>query len=126
LRQLLDSHTLLWFIWGDTKRISPRLRTRLEADDAEVLISIASLWEIAIKKALGKLRAPDNLPTRVQDLGFELLPIEVEHAWAVRNLPHHHRDPFDRLLIAQAHVERLPIVTADPLIARYDVKTIWE
>lgn len=126
MRLIADSHTLLWFVRGDTRRISPRLRARIEADDAEVLISVASLWEIAIKKALGKLEAPDDLPARVRDLGFELLAIEVEHAWAVRELPHHHRDPFDRLLIAQARLARLPILTRDPMIARYGVETIWE
>ncbi len=125
MRQLLDSNALLWFVWGDRKRISPALRARIEADDAEVLVSIASLWEIAIKKALGKLEAPDDLPRRVQELGFELLPIAVEHAWAVRDLPHHHRDPFDRLLIAQAQVERIPLLTADSRFAAYDVEVIW-
>ena len=126
MRQLLDSNALLWFVWGDRKRISPRLRARIEADDAETLVSIASLWEIAIKKTLGKLAAPDDLPARVQELGFELLPITTEHAWAVRDLPHHHGDPFDRLLIAQARAEHLPILTADPAIAAYDVTVVWE
>lgn len=98
------------------------MRARLEAG---ALVSIASLWEIAIKSALGKLEAPDDLPQRVEELGFELLGITVEHAWAVRHLPHHHRDPFDRLLIAQAQVERLPILTADPLLAGYEVTVIW-
>ena len=90
------------------------------------MVSIASLWEVAIKKALGKLEAPDDLPQRVEELGFELLPIAVEHAWAVRNLPHHHSDPFDRLLIAQAQIERLPIVTIDPSFADYEVTVVWE
>ena len=98
----------------------------IEADDAEVLVSVASLWEIAIKNALGKLEAPEDLPRRVVELGFESLPIDVEHAWAVRQLPHHHRDPFDRLLIAQAQVEGLPIVTADPAFDAYDVKVFWD
>lgn len=90
------------------------------------MVSIASLWEIAIKSALGKLQAPDDLPQRVEELGFELLGITVEHAWAVRHLPHHHRDPFDRLLIAQAQVEQLPIVSVDPAFAAYDVAVIWD
>lgn len=91
-----------------------------------VTVSVASFWEVAIKSALGKLDAPADLPARVEDLGFELLPITSEHAWAVRELPHHHHDPFDRLLIAQAQVERLPILTADPAFAAYDVEAIWE
>ena len=90
------------------------------------MVSMASLWEIAIKTALGKLDAPDDLPERVQELGFELLPITPEHAWCVRALPHHHGDPIDRLLIAQAQLERLPIVTADAAFNDYDVAVIWE
>lgn len=125
MRLIADSHTLVWHVLDDP-RLTAAPTARIEAPDAEVLVSIASLWEIAIKKALGKLGAPDDLPARVRELGFELLPIEVEHAWAVRELPHHHRDPFDRLLIAQARVERLPIVTADPAFTRYDVEVIWE
>jgi PIN domain nuclease of toxin-antitoxin system len=121
--QLLDSHALLWFLAGDSKRIDSRLRERLE-DDATT-VSAASLWEIAIKVGLGKLRAPQELPRRVEELGFQLLPVKPEHAWRARDLPLHHRDPFDRLLIAQAQVERLPIVTADPEFAPYEVKIIW-
>jgi PIN domain nuclease of toxin-antitoxin system len=123
-RLLVDSHALLWFVAGNRRRISAALRARIEA--AEALISIASLWEIAIKSALGKLDAPDDLPARVQELGFELLPVSGDHAWRVRSLPHHHRDPFDRLLIAQAQLERLPIVTADAAFDAYDVTVLWE
>lgn len=121
--QLLHSHALLWFLGGDTERISKQLRKRLE-DDATT-VSAVSLWEIAIKVGLGKLRAPQELPLRVEELGFQLLPVMPEHAWRVRDLPLHHRDPFDRLLIAQAQVERLPIVTADPKFAQYGVEIIW-
>lgn len=85
----------------------------------------ASLWEIAIKSAVGKLEAPDDLPARVEEMGFELLPVMAEHAWRVRSLPHHHGDPFDRLLIAQAQLERLPIVTADAAFQDYDVAVVW-
>jgi len=122
LRQLLDTNALLWFVWGDDKRISPGLRARIEGG---ALVSVASFWEIAIKMELGKLQAPDDLPTRVEKLGFELLPIELEHAWALRNLPKHHRDPFDRLLIAQAHIERLVLLTADPAFAAYNIDVAW-
>ena len=121
---LVDSHTLLWFVAGDRKRISRGLQTRIEAEATTV--STASLWEIAIKAALGKLDAPDDLPARVERLGFELLPVTADHAWKVRHLPPHHRDPFDRLLIAQAQVERLPIVTADPLFDAYGVTVVWD
>jgi len=121
---LLDSHALLWFVAGDQKRIGRALRARIEAD--ATTISTASLWEIAIKASLGKLEAPDNLPERVEQLGFELLPVTSDHAWRVRHLPFHHRDPFDRLLIAQAQVERLPVLTADPAFNAYDVRVVWD
>lgn len=123
MRQLLDTNALLWFVWGDSKRISPSLRARIEEGG---LVSVASFWEIAIKKALGKLQAPDDLPARVEELGFELLSIELEHAWALRDLPQHHRDPFDRLLIVQARIERLVLLTADPAFDAYDVEVAWD
>ncbi|HET9162133.1 MAG TPA: type II toxin-antitoxin system VapC family toxin [Solirubrobacterales bacterium] len=123
-RLLVDSHALLWFVLGNRRRVSASLRARIEASDG--VISTANLWEIAIKSALGKLDAPDDLPQRVQELGFELLPVAPEHAWQVRSLPHHHGDPFDRLMIAQAQLERLPIVTADAAFDDYDVTVIWE
>jgi PIN domain nuclease of toxin-antitoxin system len=121
---LVDSHVLLWFVEGNRKRISPVLRERIEA--AAAMVSIASLWEIAIKSGLGKLQAPDDLPERIEQLGFELLAVTPEHAWHVRSLPLHHRDPFDRLLIAQAQLERLPIVAADPAFGDYDVTVLWD
>jgi PIN domain nuclease of toxin-antitoxin system len=121
---LLDSHALLWFVAGDKRRISPTMRARIEEG---AVVSTASLWEIAIKSALGKLEAPDDLPQRIEDLGFELLAVSAEHAWQVRALPApRHADPFDRLLIAQAQVERLPVLTADPLFADYDVVVVWD
>ena len=120
---LIDAHALLWFLAGDSKRITKALRTRIEAE--AMLVSTATLWEIAIKVGLGKLEAPDDLPARVEQLGFESLPVTADHAWQVRDLPSHHRDPFDRLLIAQAQVERLPVVTADPSFAAYDVTVVW-
>jgi PIN domain nuclease of toxin-antitoxin system len=123
-RLLLDSHALLWFVAGDRRRISSELRARIEASEA--VISIAGLWEIAIKSALGKLDAPPDLPKRIQELGFELLPVSPEHAWQVRSLPHHHGDPFDRLMIVQAQLEHLPIVSADKAFDVYDVTVIWE
>jgi PIN domain nuclease of toxin-antitoxin system len=120
---LVDANALLWFVAGDSKRIGRALRAQIEAEATTV--SVASLWEIAIKAGLGKLDAPDDLPARVEEMGFYLLPVSADHAWRVRQLPLHHRDPFDRLLIAQAQVERLPIFTADPLFEAYDVMAIW-
>jgi PIN domain nuclease of toxin-antitoxin system len=120
---LIDSNALLWFVAGDSKRIGRALRAQIEAEATTV--SVASLWEIAIKAALGKLDAPDDLPARVEQVGFYLLPVTADHAWQVRQLPLHHRDPFDRLLIAQAQIERLPIFTSDSTFDAYDVMAVW-
>lgn len=124
-RLLVDSHVLLWHVLDDS-RLGPAPTAAIEADDAQVVVSVASLWEIAIKSGLGKLQAPDDLPERVEELGFESLTVTPEHAWRVRSLPHHHRDPFDRLLIAQAQLERLPIVSADSAFDAYDVDLVWD
>lgn len=99
------------------------MRARIESG---ALVSLASLWETAIKVGLGKLEAPDDLPEHIQRLGFVLLPITADHVWRLRDLPHHHSDPFDRLLIVQAQAESLPIVTADPVFADYDVTIVWD
>jgi PIN domain nuclease of toxin-antitoxin system len=122
---LVDSHVLLWHVLDDP-RLGPEPTAAIEANDSQVYVSTASIWEIAIKAGLGKLDAPDDLPARCESLGFELLAVTVDHAWRVRSLPHHHGDPFDRLLIAQAQAERLPIVTADPAFREYDVTIVWD
>lgn len=124
-RLLIDSHVLLWHVEDDA-RLGPAPTAAMEASDAEVFVSTASLWEIAIKASVGKLEVPDDLPRQVEEMGFELLPVTAEHAWRVRSLPHHHGDPFDRLLIAQAQLERLPVVTADPAFGEYDVAVVWD
>jgi PIN domain nuclease of toxin-antitoxin system len=123
-RLLIDSHVLLWHVLDDA-RLRPAPTAAIEAEDAEVFVSTASLWEIAIKTSIGKLEAPADLPERVAEMGFELLPVTAEHAWHVRSLPHHHGDPFDRLLIAQAQLERMPIATADPAFEAYGVAVLW-
>lgn len=124
-RLLVDSHVVLWHVLDDS-RLWPAPTAKIEAEDAEVLVSTASLWEIAIKAALGKLDAPDDLPDRITEMGFGLLEVTAEHAWRARSLPHHHGDPFDRMLIVQAQIERLPIVSADPVFNDYSVTVIWE
>ncbi len=124
MRLLVDSHVLLWHVLDDP-RLKPAPTAAIESEGAQVLVSVASLWEIAIKSALGKLEAPEDLPERIEQLGFRPLPIQSRHAWAVRDLPRHHGDPFDRLLIAQARAESLPIVTADPAFDAYDVTIVW-
>jgi PIN domain nuclease of toxin-antitoxin system len=126
MRLLLDTHAFLWFIMG-----SPDLSARAHIEDEanESFLSVASLWEMAIKMSLGKLTlsAPlDSLiPQQLGLNGIELLGIQVGHAAAVSTLPLHHRDPFDRLLIAQAIVEGMPVVSADMAFDAYPVKRLW-
>lgn len=123
-RFLVDTHVVLWWLTDDPA-LSSRARDALADPANEPLLSAASVWEIAIKRSLGKLTAPDDLPERIAGEGFTLLPISAAHAWHVRDLPAHHRDPFDRLLVAQALVERLALVTADARFSEYDVEVRW-
>lgn len=117
---LLDTHTLLWALADDPTLAGPARRAIVDGRN-RVLVSAASAWEITIKAALGKLRAPDDLPTQLERARFEPLDIAVAHALAVAHLPDHHADPFDRMLIAQARSEDLTLVTRDARIQRYDV-----
>jgi PIN domain nuclease of toxin-antitoxin system len=123
-RLLVDTHVLLWWLTGDPS-LSATARTQIADPQNEPLVSIASLWEIATKRSLGKLTAPDDLPDRIPNEGFSWLSVSASHAWEVRQLPMHHRDPFDRVLVAQALIERLPVVTADPRFQPYGVDVRW-
>jgi PIN domain nuclease of toxin-antitoxin system len=118
-RYLADTHILLWAL-GDDKRLTERHRAIL-LSTAEVFFSAASVWEIAIKKALGKLRAPDHLAALLPQAGFRVLDITPVHAEAIMRLPPRHADPFDRLLIAQAKVEKLTVLTVDSQFSFYDI-----
>ena len=128
MRVLLDTHTFLWWITDDS-RLSKKAREIINDGHNELYLSAASGWELAIKARLGRLRLPDDLERFVLEQltlnGIESLPVQMGHTLHVRVLPDHHRDPFDRLLVAQAHLESLPILTRDPYIARYQVKTVW-
>jgi PIN domain nuclease of toxin-antitoxin system len=123
-RLLVDTHVLLWWLTDDSS-LSATAGSAIADPDNELLVSVASLWEIAIKRSLGKLTAPDDLPDRISDEGFSRLSLGASHAWEVGRLPMHHRDPFDRLLVAQALVERLPVITADPRFQPYGVDVRW-
>jgi PIN domain nuclease of toxin-antitoxin system len=123
-RLLVDTHALLWWLTDDPA-LSRTAREALADPATEPLVSAASVWEIAIKRSLGKLTAPDDLPHRIAGEGFASLPVSAEHAWHVCILEPRHRDPFDRLLIAQARVERLPVVTADARFGAYGVDVRW-
>ncbi len=119
MRLLLDTHTLLW--WLADEGLTTQAQEAI-ADPANlVAVSAASAWEISIKKALGKLTAPDDLAEQVRAGGFTPLPISIAHGLAAGRLPHHHEDPFDRMLIAQAFAEGLTIVTRDKRFADYGV-----
>jgi len=123
LRLLLDTHALLWALAADTS-LSGEAAAAIADGRSEVFASAASAWEIEIKRALGKLEAPPDLVAAVEATGFEPLAIDMDHAVEAGRLPLHHSDPFDRLLVAQARLERLTLVTSDPQVARYEVQTL--
>lgn len=128
MKVLLDTHAFLWWIMDDPF-LSPRARQVMEAADTEPFLSTASGWEIAIKCRLGKLILPADLQGFIAEQlrinAIQVLPIHMTHALHVFKLPDHHRDPFDRILVAQSQMEQLPILTADPQIAQYGVPVIW-
>src|SRR3989344_1662277 len=119
---LLDTHIFLWFLTDD-KRLSVKTRQLLMDGANRVLLSSVCVWEIVIKKSLGKLRIPEDLGGAIKKSGFKILPIELDHVLELEKLPPVHRDPFDRMLVAQARQENCWLVTADPKIFRYKVKT---
>ena len=121
---LLDTHVLLWWLDNPTTLLSEQALTTIRDPDNEIIVSVVSAWEIAIKKALGKLESPENLKEVIIDSRFELMPIDYEHAWHVKDLPLHHRDPFERLLVVQATVENLMLVTRDSWLNAYNVPTL--
>ena len=128
MRLLLDTHVFLWWI-GDDPRVSLRAHKAIAMAENEVFLSVASAWEIAVKTRLGKLALPADvesfLPDQIQRNGISILPIGLAHALRLSLLPLHHRDPFDRMLVAQAQVDNLTLVTADASLRRYDVKLCW-
>ena len=118
---LLDTHVLIW--WDEGRRLSSVGRRAIESADS-VYVSAASAWEVAIKIGLGRLRPARTVEEAAGESGFLELPISFRHAQRVAALPPHHRDPFDRLLIAQAEVEGLTLVTRDPVFERYAIERI--
>jgi PIN domain nuclease of toxin-antitoxin system len=124
MRLLLDTHILLW--WLDDAPALPAATRRAISDvTSEIFVSVATVWEIAIKKALGKLDFPTaRMSDILAEAGCLPLPVQIEHAIAAAGLPPHHGDPFDRMLVAQAQREGLTIVTVDPMIRRYAVAVL--
>lgn len=119
MRLLLDTHALLW--WLADAGLTDQARDAIADPDNLVMVSAVSAWEISIKKALGKLSAPDDLERQVDENGFAPLPISIAHGLAAGQLPRHHDDPFDRMLVAQAFREGLTIVTHDQRFSDYNV-----
>lgn len=123
MRLLLDTHTLLWWL-AEPETLSTEARDAIANSANDVYVSAASAWEIAIKKRLGKLEAPDDLDNQVVENRFTALPIDLRHGLAVAHLPPIHRDPFDRMLIVQARLEQLTLVSRDEMIPRYDLSVL--
>ena len=123
VRLLLDTHTFLWWM-SDDPRLSQEARDQIATPESLVAISAAVAWEISIKSARGKLKPAEDLEAQVDEQGFTPLPIRIVHALRAGALPPLHRDPFDRMLVAQAQIEGMTIVTRDKNIPRYDVTTL--
>lgn len=128
MRLLLDTHAFLWWV-ADDARLPRRARRAIADGSNEVLFSAVSAWEIVLKAALGRLELPDPpdrfLPAQIEANAFSVLPLHLAHALAVHGLPRHHRDPFDRLLVAQAVAERMPLISGDRRLGRYRVRLVW-
>ena len=123
MKLLLDTHAALWWLAGEP--VGEEAERLLSDGTNRVLLSAAVVWEVAIKRSLGKLDAPSGLVETLTGAGAAPIAITLEHAAAVERLPHHHRDPFDRLLVAQATVEGAAIVSADKELRAYDVPVVW-
>jgi PIN domain nuclease of toxin-antitoxin system len=128
VRILLDTHAFVWWVLDDA-RLSPVSRELLLDRSNDVLLSAASAYEISVKAARGRLTLPEPAETyvssRMASEGFTPLPVQISHAVRAGSLPPIHRDPWDRLLVAQSQLDDVPILTADPVIGQYDVETIW-
>ncbi|MGE3743052.1 MAG: type II toxin-antitoxin system VapC family toxin [Geminicoccaceae bacterium] len=128
MRLLLDTHAFLWWIFDDP-RLASSARALISDPATEILFSVVSAWEIAIKARTGRLDLPADVPAFVHDQvrrnRVTVLPVSLRHALHVHALPDHHRDPFDRLLVAQAQVEAVPLLSKDAQLATYDVTLRW-
>ena len=127
MRLLLDTGALAWWFTSD-KSLSEAADRAIKSKANEIVVSVASAWELSIKDNAGKLRMGNllaRLPDDLENSGFTVLPIELEHAMRAGALPLHHKDPFDRMLIAQAHAESLFVISSDPVFDHYGVRRIW-
>lgn len=124
-RLLLDTNVIIWLLTNDRGSVTPRARQALEDQANQVAVSAVSVWEIALKRSLGRLTLDPGWPAELSALDFTNMAVTAAHAAQVEHLPWHHRDPFDRLLVAQAMVEEHQLVTADRRIAAYGVRVLW-
>ena len=124
-RLLLDTNVAVWLLLGDRERVTSTAVEALEDERNDVAVSAATVWEIAIKRSLGKLTIDDGWAAALGRLGFQPMPVTAIHAEAVERLPWHHRDPFDRLLVVQAATEGRALVTADERLGAYGVELLW-
>lgn len=123
MRYLIDTQVFIWLM-EDNRKVSPEIRTLLQDPSINVFISIASIWEIVIKQAKGRLKIPKDIEKSIDELEFRVLPIEIFHVLGLRKLPNYHKDPFDRILISQAKVEKLTLISSDKKIWQYDLPLI--
>lgn len=124
MKLLLDTHAALWWL-ADDEHLGGDAARQLTDESNRVLLSSAVVWEVAIKRSLGKLQAPADMAATLLSGGVHPLPITIEHAAAVEALPWHHRDPFDRMLVAQAFAEGAAIISQDERLTAYDVRLVW-
>jgi PIN domain nuclease of toxin-antitoxin system len=124
VRLLLDTRAALWLLSADA-RLGPDASRHLQDETNQLLLSAVVIWEVAVKRSLGKLRAPEGFAEAMLSGGAQPLAVTIDHAAAVEHLPWHHRDPFDRVLVAQAQVERATLVSGDQELAAYGVPIIW-
>jgi PIN domain nuclease of toxin-antitoxin system len=121
---IVDTHAALWFLEGD-RRLSETARALIEDATIERRLSAVSVWEVAVKRSLGKLKAAADFHRLLYRQGLSALPVTDAHALLIAELPFHHRDPFDRMLVAQALAERMSILSVDPRLRAYDVTVVW-
>ncbi len=127
MRYLLDTHTLIWY-FEDNSELSYKAKSIIEDTNNEIFVSMASLWEIGIKVALGKLTIPfdiDQIMARIRREAMNMITIDIKHVKGIQTLPHHHRDPFDRMIIAQAKADNCTVITRDATFDAYDVPILW-
>ncbi|MGN6373730.1 MAG: type II toxin-antitoxin system VapC family toxin [Solirubrobacteraceae bacterium] len=121
---IVDTHAALWFLSGD-RRLSQAARALIEDEHIDRRLSAVSVWEVAVKRSIGKLKASARFHELLYEQGLFSLPVTDTHAVRFGELPFHHRDPFDRMLVAQAQIEDMSILSADPRLEPYDVRVVW-